>query len=144
MTIELADSAHDQEHAFVAEALRDLAANIMRVCRGTGAPHKVAEQSLAVVEAFREYQKAIGKWPSSEEISAALKVRDEPLDRLKGEEREFIWTREQIVHGAIGVAAARLSADHGFARAHERRSEMEMLDSAERLEKIRHPSQKRR
>lgn len=98
--------------------LRELAANIMRVSRGAGDPYKVILQCLAVVEGARSYHDKCGDWPEAADVTSALDFHDPQLrdyTRTYDERRSSI---EDIVEGALRLAAGRivrqkLQEDHG-------------------------------
>jgi hypothetical protein len=104
--------------------LRDLAANIMRVCAGAGRPEnipgQVVELSGALQGAYREKISAIEI--NTGVIPHALRVHENPLypsyleDNITLEERHrrrrvrgIAEAEEHIIKGALRVAAARLT-----------------------------------
>jgi hypothetical protein len=113
--------------------LRELAANIMRVSRGAGDPIKVMLQCLAVVEGARSYHDKCGDWPDATDVTDALDFHDPRLrdyTRTYDERRSSI---EDIVEGALRLAAGRivgqkLQEDHG---------EKDLLAAIRRLEEYR-------
>lgn len=93
----------------VEEAFERLAANMLRVIRGAGQAHYLAQQCLGVVEACRAYHEAVGHWPPAHEIQAGLGiprpayhedtiVRDNALHR--------------IMSGSLQVIASKMLGQH--------------------------------
>jgi hypothetical protein len=105
-----ADLAHQRAMAPVDWALRDLAANLMRVTRGAGRPHYVGRQAQALVEALSEYRDAIGYFPSPEEIANALAIERSPerIEQMSDEEFDLFRAEHAIVRGSLQIVASRL------------------------------------
>lgn len=53
-------------------ALRHLTANLMRISRGAGHPHRLAEEMAACLGAMLAYEDAVGHGPATEEIQGIL------------------------------------------------------------------------
>lgn len=130
-----ADIARDRATAAVSWKLRNLTANLLRVVRGAGKPHEIAEQAGELVLAVAAYQKAFGHWPPSWELSEMLSI-DQPqegLARLEGHEWSRAHAEHTIVRGALQIAASRLIGQS----TQERAGESEMLDGVRSLEAAR-------
>lgn len=83
--------------------LRMLAANLIRVVRGAGAPYDVGRQCVAVIEALEKYRKVVGSYPSSHEIQDALELVRPEFDGSESDSAIFAMTR-----GGLRIAAANL------------------------------------
>lgn len=139
----MADNKEEDDNEFprrlalqdVEDALRELAANIVRVVRGAGMAPRIGSQAHSLIEAMVAYQKVVGHWPVSEEISAALDVSDpdESLDRMDDDALEYASARQAIVRGALQIAASKLVGQ----RTQEAAGESELFDGIKRLEKVR-------
>jgi len=88
-------------------ALRELAANLMRIVRGDGKPWEVGQQAQELVNTLVAYREACGHMPDPDEITAALSIEDKAgglsdvaLDRLDA--------RDTIVRGCLQIAASEL------------------------------------
>ena len=94
----------------VDEALKELAANIMRVSRGAGKPYDLGKQAQSLVVAMIAYKDAVGYYPSSEELTAPLAhgYDEERLDRMSDDHRATAYAEEAMVRGALQIAASRL------------------------------------
>lgn len=97
---------HKQARRDIEWPLRNLAANIMRISRGAGAPYDIGRQCEDVVEAFLAYWNRCGVWPSSEEVSQILSFRESPppCDPVFDLERAI----DVVTKGALRFAAGRL------------------------------------
>jgi hypothetical protein len=103
----------------VERALRQLSANLIRITRGAGAPHMLAEQARDLLDAFQEHRDKIGHWPTSAAIHEALEVGQEyrlnenhdlfsDEERFNDERRVTLHHAEEtIISGALRIAAAR-------------------------------------
>jgi hypothetical protein len=59
----------------VERAVRDLAANIVRVINGTGRPEMIGAQAQALVHALDAHRTIAGQAPSADQIAALLQNR---------------------------------------------------------------------
>lgn len=91
-------------------ALRDLAANLLRIVRGAGKPHEIGQQAEALLKAYIEYHEAFGHYPPSYDLTEILSTErsEEWRNRLKGSELSRVYAVEQIVAGSLQIAASRL------------------------------------
>jgi hypothetical protein len=123
-------------------ALRDLAANLLRIIRGAGRPPTLVANMDAVIRGIEDYRETTGHWPWPEEYSAALSIdRDDEWRRgLKGFERDSFYAEERIIRGALQQAASRLVGQ----KTQERMGESEMYDGIHDLEKAREEMRKER
>src|ERR1700736_3420161 len=89
----------------VSYTLRALAANIMRVARGTGKPHEICLQAAEFLKAVREYHEVFGHFPSSDDIAEVLfqPPRSDLLAKSESEDSEVL-----IMHGCLQIVASRL------------------------------------
>ncbi len=91
--------------------LIELAANIIRVVRGAGRPHEVILQCDEVVKAALEFRDKSKRLPSQESVASALRLRHEEIDYSKPwADRES--ARQDMVSGALQIAASRLLGQH--------------------------------
>jgi len=115
-------------------ALRELGANMLRVIRGAGRPAILGTQCQTLVDVMAAYREAVGHWPPSEEIVAALAIeRPEYFDRLSDREKDRYFGERQIVRGALQAAAAGLLGQ----RTQERAGEHEMYGGVNEIERVR-------
>jgi hypothetical protein len=85
-------------------ALTDLAANMLRVCRGAGRPWDIGPQCSDIVQAYERYREAHGCYPSSDEVQAAVAVpRDEQTP-----DRDYEYAVQDLVAGSLQLAASRM------------------------------------
>lgn len=82
-------------------ALREHAANMLRIVRGAGRPHDIIKGAIGIADAMTRYRDALGQMPDAHLIHTALTVRREPRDASSS---EF----DQMISGALRAAAARL------------------------------------
>lgn len=96
--------------------LRELTANLLRVCRGAGKPYEIGPQANALVAAFMAFFEATGQFPDNYHLtnmlhrpSALESFREKGLDPTKY--RGYL-TREEakqtIVRGALQMVASDL------------------------------------
>jgi hypothetical protein len=110
------DREIERTKSMVNWALRDLAANVLRVVRGSGEPYRIFQQAEKFVEAYRAAD-AMGLWPvhlidvnGLAEPCKALYggLSSEEYYTLPIEERERGRYESQIISGALQVAASEL------------------------------------
>ena len=85
-------------------ALVDLAANMLRVCRGAGRPWEIGPQCSVVVDACERYREAHGCYPSSDEVQEAVAV---PRDELNPD-RDYEYAVQDLIRGSLQLTASRL------------------------------------
>jgi hypothetical protein len=112
MNDEAADPDSDRRLAMqsVSDRLCELAANILRSVRGAGKPYQIGRQAQSLTDAMVTYRDAVGHFPSDEELAAALDmdIPEERLDQMSDEQQAIVRARQQIIRGALQVAASRL------------------------------------
>ena len=98
--------------------LRELTSNVMRISRGAGKPYEILKNCCQVVQRFQEYRETVGFWPSTSELQQILSFRDPRLKDYRLPYDEMANAVEDVVSGALRMAAGRLlfeklQADHG-------------------------------
>lgn len=119
----------------VSWAVRDLAANLLRIVRGAGKPHEVVGQIAGLTQALASYREAFGHGLLPHELSGMLSI-DHPEEwrtGLKNSALHRLYAEERIVRGALQVAASRLVEQ----RTQERVGERELRDGVRDLEDAR-------
>jgi hypothetical protein len=99
--------ARERAAAHVRWALRDLAANVLRVIRGAGKPHEIGQQAQVLLETFGSYREATGTFPSHDDVSSLLSV-ERDLDNFSGNSALRAEAQELVLRSALRVIAARL------------------------------------
>lgn len=107
-------------------AVRELAANLLRIIRGAGRPHQLGQDAQALIESLTEYQNRVGRWPFAEEVSAALSIApsQEFRQQLTGASLDRVDAEEMIIRGVLQQVASRLTGQ----RTHERLGKSEMYE----------------
>lgn len=115
-------------------SLRELAANMMRVVRGTGKPHEIGSQIFGLTEAFQAYKNVAGTWPSSDLIGEALELayRFEHLPD-RADRDPFYRAEHEVMRASLQVAASRLMRQS----TQETRGRSDMHDAMRPIERIR-------
>ena len=90
--------------------LRALAANLLRVLRGSGQVERIASDCVAVLEAYEEHRRVLGTDPSGDEVAAALHLEDVPVDRADASATRRFRAEKAILSGALQIAASSLLA----------------------------------
>jgi hypothetical protein len=121
-------------------ALRDLTANLLRVARGAGKPHAIAEQARALAKAYERHRDVVGHDPDSADVSAALGLDDNPPEGMSNENRAFHYAEARIIRGAMQTVASELLSQ-GTQRAAGR---SEMFDGINQLEDLRAENRRKR
>jgi hypothetical protein len=91
----------------VSQCLKELTANLMRVSRGAGKPHDFYDHIAHVTKALVEYQALTGMFPSADRIHEILSVGERYTSR-DGMEQDFLDGTEEVIRGALQMAASRL------------------------------------
>jgi hypothetical protein len=117
----------------VEQALRVLAANLMRVSRGAGRPYMLFRDCLEVVKTAQAYHDATGSWPSDYVISNAITCEEyreveNPSDYWRGRKAAL----DTIVKGALQLAASRQLVQIP----QERAGEHELIGGFQRLQEV--------
>ncbi|TIQ35967.1 MAG: hypothetical protein E5X48_11115 [Mesorhizobium sp.] len=110
--------------------LRRLAANIMRVSRGAGEPYSVIQQCIDVVKGAQAFCDKCGDWPDDNEVREALDFHDPRLRDYTKPHDERSSAIEDIVEGALRLAAGRLLRQD----LQERHGEKDLLEGIRRLD----------
>lgn len=94
--------------AALEKEIRALAANVMRIARGTGNPDELVEQCSAVAAICGRYRTASGRMPPSRDIAKALSAVEEP--GLSGNDFEYAsgLATHNMMLGALQIAASRM------------------------------------
>lgn len=100
-------SAIQASAASVRMGLREVAANLLRITRGSGRPELIVAQITALVGIFAAYREVAGEDLKPSDITEALR-----LGHIVDDEDELwpVWDRavREMVNGALQVAAAEL------------------------------------
>jgi hypothetical protein len=123
--------ARDRALGNIDFAIRDLAANLMRVTRGAGKAVLLFRQCTELAKSMSEYHEITGHLPEDFRIQKALSVRSSMLDDIKGEDN-LEWTAaiDEMLHGALQMAASRLV--HQISQ--EQAGESQLLAGARRIQ----------
>jgi hypothetical protein len=122
-------------------ALRDLAANLMRIIRGAGKPWEIGQQAQALINSIIAYREAAGYSPSSDENYKSPIARRWPgrVDRFdKHGSRNRMWAEDIVIRGCLQIAASRLL----YQNTQRRAGEHEMYDGLRDLEEARKEARK--
>jgi hypothetical protein len=109
----------------LADALRDAAANVLRIIRGAGKPYWLIEQFGDVIRAASDFKEAAGHWPPSDMLARMLKLDDEvseiyhrsksgqisqeSIDRWKQDSTfERLYAERVIQRGVLQIIASKL------------------------------------
>lgn len=96
----------DYSGSDISGALRDLAGNLMRVSRGSGRAHQIAQQITTCAVVLQRYAQKNGQSPSPGEFEDMLRVyRSAPSDAGMV---DGYAERELVIAGALQVAASRI------------------------------------
>ncbi|MBG6209267.1 hypothetical protein IWQ49_003938 [Labrenzia sp. EL_126] len=91
----------------IERSLVDLAANLLRVCRGAGKPRELGLNCAAVIEAYEDFREDVGRYPNADEVACALSfsLNDErsEQDDLLGEK---LYALDDIVRGSLQLIAS--------------------------------------
>jgi hypothetical protein len=137
-----ADLERERALANFSWALRDLAANLLRVIRGAGKSYELVRQMAACLEAIAEHHRVTGMGVSGFEIEKVLREWEADRETYRGHEEEWMRRRgeEQIMRGALQIVASRLVDQLTQASAGDR----EMYAGIECLEEIRRKAREAR
>jgi hypothetical protein len=125
----------------VGDRLRELAANIMRVTRGSGRVFEISLQANAFLDAMTRYRDVVGYYPHMDRLKKALRT-DDPVatDRMPADKLGEVYARRTIVRGALQVAASRLLDQSAEAAA----GEAEILKGIREFEKVEEAARQRK
>lgn len=130
--------ARRRKYPAVEWALKDLAANLMRVARGSGEPQRIYAQCFKLIEAMSDYSKEVGTWPSSHHLQASLDCQRDLTDYLRSEYFEELDAYEIMLRGALQVVASRLLEQ----KTQESAGDHQLHDGRRMLEKAREDRRK--
>ena len=129
-----ADVAHVRAIQNVSWAVRELAANLIRVVRGAGRPDDIVDHAVAFTKAMVDYQEAVGSWPSGHDLSVSLSIRQdgEWKRQLDDDELDRLLAEGHVIRGALQIAASRLLCQ----TTQERAGDTQMGDGVRQLERL--------
>jgi len=88
-------------------ALVELTANLMRVVRGAGAPHRIVAQLNACAAAFRAYFDDVGHMPSASLLATLIRMPG--ADRtLEGDRYEEALVNHSVYRAVLQIVASSL------------------------------------
>jgi hypothetical protein len=134
--------AHQRAMPHVEWALRELAANLIRVTRGAGAPQSIGRQAQELIDNLVAYRDAVGHLPDPDQIASALdvdKTREIRLDKSDAD-LDDRYAIETIISGSLRTAAARLLRQ----RLQESAGEREMDSGLRELEVVKEARRRKR
>lgn len=153
-----ADDAKREAEEEVGFAIRELAANLMRMTRGAGKPHESGTQANNLVKAYLAYKETVGHWPPSDLLTIALRLyRYDATLGHSDAELDNQFSMEQIVHGSLQLAASTLldqplqisagkdqlhNGIRSLERAREERRRLWLADSPQKAQKTKKPPRK--
>jgi hypothetical protein len=117
-------------------AIRDCAANMLRIVRGAGKSYEILHQMQTVIEAAVKFQKAHGHWPSSDSIQRELALHDDYEQQLERQQEgklsqetidrwredgmfDRMYAKHVMCKGALQIAASGLIGQDTQQRAGE-------------------------
>jgi hypothetical protein len=90
-------------------ALRDVAANLMRIAGGAGKPLLLLKQLSDLLKAVQTYTRTTGHSPAPEFLADVIAVRPDPgILRTRWSDRALYDAEQQLIEAALHMAAARL------------------------------------
>lgn len=114
--------------------LTELTANLLRVTRGAGKPYEIGRQAVALINAMQNHWDVVGQYPSSDELTVALDI-DPSREFLEGGGEEFyeeVHAQQQVIRGALQIAASRLLSQ----RTQESAGERELREGTRGLARV--------
>jgi hypothetical protein len=95
----------------VERAVRELAANIMRVVHGSGRPEMIGPQAQALIHAMDAHRSIAGHAPAPHEIAAVLNVvaKAERVALLNLDREAEMRATQNLISRALPIAASRLN-----------------------------------
>jgi hypothetical protein len=102
--------ARNRAMAGVERAVRELAASILSVVRGTGKPDLIGAQAEALVSTFEAHRTVAGYPPSAGEIASVLNIatKEERVALLNTGRRVERHAMQSMISGALLIATKRL------------------------------------
>ena len=106
-----AELARERALSGVERAIRELAANILSVVRGTGKPDMIGLQAQAVVHTIEAHRSIAGCAPSSSEIAGLLNIaaKTERVALLTIDHKVELHATQSMISAALLIAATRLA-----------------------------------
>jgi hypothetical protein len=93
----------------VDSALCELTANLLRVTRGAGKAYEIRRQAIELVTAMQAHWDACGMWPSADELTAAVSLKDQWRgEGSSDQEGERLNAIRHMVGGSLQMAASSL------------------------------------
>ena len=119
----------------VRQALRDLAANLLRIMRGSGDPHQIVKQAIVFLDEVDRHTRTVGSMPDGDDFANALAIEELAIDGAPPSERrqQRLHALQVILQGALQIAASRLQRQG----VNERAGEREVESGAEILAELR-------
>lgn len=121
-------------------ALRELAANIIRVVRGAGRPDDIIGQCNEVLKEAVEYHEKVGRYVSLDSVAAALRLERERISDYDSFVGQRQLAMRQMINGSLQVTASRLLGQP----TQQRRGESEMFEAYRELERLYQELRKKR
>ncbi|WP_373413736.1 hypothetical protein [Ensifer aridi] len=121
-------------------ALRELAANIIRVVRGAGKPDDIIDQCNEVLKTAIEYQDKTKRFVHHYSVAAALHLKPERVRDYDSFEGQRQLALHQMIKGSLQVTASRLLGQ----LTQENRGEREMFEAFRELEHLYQELRKKR
>lgn len=113
-------------------SLRALTANLIRCVRGAGKPHDLDHQVYRTSEALEDYRRIAGHSYPGHLAHACLSIRESLPTGLAERELRLSDAEDQMIRGALQVAASRLLSQ----RTQESAGTSEMLEGARQRSRI--------
>jgi len=117
------DMAQEAATTAVANAIRELTANLIRVSRGAGDTQQVGLQAITLIEAFQAYHGAFGQLPGAELTEFLDHDRlwgDVDWSRFEDDYADQHFATIKMVRGALQMTAASLMGQRAGYLAGER------------------------
>ena len=103
-----ADIAKEWARRDVSQALRELAANLLRVTRGAGKSYALIGQAIEFVEAVQAYEQKVGQRLDPAALEAMLRYRDAEENSEASPYDDVEFAKREISRAGLQVVASRL------------------------------------
>ena len=122
-------------------AIRELAANLMRITRGSGKPHEIGRQAQDMINIIDRYRLEVGHFPWARDLSSHLDIWTGWDEREKLGEVEFHCQTEEerLLRAALQLVASRMLGQ----RLQESPAETELLLAIKSLGEAREERRKK-